>query len=267
MLNRWTLKTDPLLVGFVLLVIGFVSFLNFKTDQVPMPIPAAQHVAATPSVQQAHGHIIFEETFFDFGTVVEGEIIKHTFKFKNNGAGTVKILKTETSCGCTTASGALKAYAPGEVGEMEVVVDTKDKKGIIVKTVTVTLENNEVATVELSISMKLEPPPHPKIGNIRNINTEAACKTCHLESGVGQTGVFLYHRVCSQCHGKKGVGGFGRAFNDVEWQRVDDAFIKHMIHAGWPEKGMPSFVDGVNPALTPDQVDSLVQYIRNLVKR
>jgi len=208
------------------------------------------------------GRITFENAFFDFGRVTEGDIVKHTFKFKNDGAGAVKFIKTETSCGCTTAKSALKEYAPGDTGEMEVVVDTKGKKGIIVKTVTVTMQNNVTEKSELSLTMKLEPPPHPEIGEPRNINTEAACKTCHLESGKGQKGIFLYHRVCSQCHGKKGVGGFGQAFNDAAWQKnIDDARLKEIIHKGLPEFGMPS------PPLTEKQVGSLVQYIRSLVKK
>lgn len=217
-------------------------------------------------MQQARGHLAFEHSFFDFGTVTEGDIIRHTFKFKNDGAGKVKIVKTETSCGCTTANGALKEYAQGESGEMEVVIDTKGKKGIIVKTVTLTLENGDVATLDLSLTMKLEPPPHPKIEKMRNLNADAACKSCHLESGEGQSGVFLFHRVCSQCHGKKGVGGFARALNDAQWQhKVDDARINQTIHGGLPEKGMPSFVDGVTPPLTEEQIGSLIKYIRTLV--
>lgn len=238
------------------------SYWHYKGDGAQAP-----PTHAVPAVQQAHGHIVFEQGFFDFGTVTEGDIVRHTFKFRNDGAGKAKIVKTETSCGCTTASGALKEYAPGEVGEMEVVVDTKGKKGIVIKTVTVTMENNEAPTVELSLSMKLEPPPHPKIEQVRNINAEAACKSCHLESGEGQTGVFLYHRVCAQCHGKKGVGGFARALNDPAWQQVDDDYIRKTIHGGLPDKGMPSFVDGVTPPLTKEQVESLIQYIRSLVKR
>lgn len=260
MIQKSLLRADPIVALLVILTLG-ASYFFFKSDK-PSATPATLPVATATQ----HGHIVFEETFFDFGTVVEGDIIKHTFKFRNDGAGVAKIVKTETSCGCTTASRALKTYAPGERGEMEVVTDTKGKKGIVVKTVTVTLENNEVATAELLLLMKLEPPPHPKIDNIRNINTEAGCKTCHLESGEGQTGVFLYHRVCSQCHGKKGVGGFGRAFNDAAWQQVDDAYIRQMIKAGMPESGMPSYVDGVTPPLSPEQVDSLIKYIRSLVQ-
>jgi hypothetical protein len=240
-----------------------VAFLPEKT--IPST-PALLPIATTYPKEQARGHVVFEHSFFDFGTVIEGDIVKHIFKFKNDGVGKVKIENTESSCGCTTASAALKEYAAGETGEMEVVVDTRGKIGIIVKTVTLLIENNEVEKVELSLAMKLEPPPHPPLGEMRNINTEPFCKRCHLESAEGQSGIFLFHRVCSQCHGKKGTGGFGIAFNNAKWQKIEDARIKKVIKAGVADKFMPSFVDGVTPPLTEEQVDSLVQYIRSLVQ-
>ena len=257
--HKSLLRTDPIVVLILLLTLG-VSYFFAKEKQ-----PSAPPATAT-SAQP--GHIVFAESFFDFGVVTEGDIVKHTFKFRNDGAATAKIVKTETSCGCTTATGALREYAPSEQGEMEVVIDTQGKKGIIVKTVTVTMENNEAATAELSLTMKLEPPPHPKMERVRNLNAEATCKTCHLESGEGQSGVFLYHRVCSQCHGKKGVGASALALSDAEWQqRVDDARIKDVIYQGLPEQGMPSFVEGVTPPLTDEQVGSLIKYIRSLVQQ
>jgi len=259
MANKAQLKTDPVVGLIILLMLGF-NYFSFQPSD-----PTVQPHEPVTITQGQPGHIVFEEGFFDFGTVVEGDIVKHTFKLRNDGAGAARIVKTETSCGCTTASGALKSYAPGEAGEMEVVVDTKGKKGIVIKTVTVTLENNDVATTELSLTMKLEPPPHPKIEKMRNINTEAACKSCHLESGEGQSGVFLYHRVCSQCHGKKGVGGFGRTLNDASLNKLDDARLNQVIRAGLPDKDMPSFVEGVTPPLSEEQVVSLIQYIRGLV--
>lgn len=279
MLNKYQLRTDPLLLIFLLIVFGGGALLRYVGEkaqaaahvaspaQAMLTTPPMPQPVATLHVEQARGHLVFEHSFFDFGTVTEGDIVKHTFKFKNEGAGKVKVMKTETSCGCTTASGALKEYAPGESGEMEVVVDSKGKKGIVVKTVTVTIENNDTEKGEISLAMKLEPPPHPKIENMRNLNAEAACKSCHLESGEGQSGIFLFHRVCSQCHGKKGVGGFGRVLNDAAWQKtVNDTHIKKTIQGGLPDKGMPSFVEGVTPPLTDDQIDSLVQYIRSLVQ-
>jgi|GEM_PF-887847 hypothetical protein len=271
---RSRLKLNPFLI--IALIFFLACCVGTAGNNVQTTLPSAlplvvtspvQPPAAISGVEQVQGHLVFEYGFFDFGAVTEGEIVRHTFKFKNAGAGNAKIVNTETSCGCTTASGALKEYAPGESGEMEVVVDTKGKKGIVVKTVTLTTENNEVEKVEISLAMKLQPPPHPMIGKLRNINAEAACKSCHLESGEGESGIFLFHRVCSECHGKKGVGGFGRALNDPVWQKVDDAGIRNVIRGGIPEKGMPSFVAGVSPALTEVQIDSLIQYIRSLIQR
>lgn len=217
--------------------------------------------------QAESGHLVFVQTFFDLGSATEGDILKHTFKFKNAGPGTVRIINTETSCGCTTLNGIIREYAPGEEAVIEVVVDTRDKKGIVVKTITLLLENNDRSKIELSLAMKLDPPPHPRIGNMRNINQEAECKTCHLQSGEGQRGVFLFHRVCSQCHGKKGTGGFGRALNDAAWQKMDNEHIRQIIRHGMPGSGMPSFVEGVTPPLSHEQVESLVTYIRGLVQK
>ena len=277
MSQRNIFRTDPFTI-FIILIIAGVSYLHFyggeTRDLKPAspvvqtePVKQVAPVAKQEAIPQVPGRIVFEEKFFDFGTVTEGDIIKHKFKFKNEGAGTAKIVRTDASCGCTTLSGVLKDYAPGESGEMDVEIDTKGKKGIVVKTVTVTMANNDAPSAEIALPMKLEPPPHPKMEKMRNINAEANCKTCHLESGVGETGVFLYHRVCAQCHGKKGVGGFGRALNDAKWQKVNDAYIRKVIHNGLPDNGMPSFVEGVTPPLTDDQVGSLVKYIRSTVKR
>lgn len=221
-------------------------------------------VSPAKPLLQASGKLVFEEKFFDFGTVTEGDIVKHTFKLMNMGKGPARIVKTDASCGCTTLSGIIREYAPGEQGEMEVAIDTKGKKGIVVKTVTVTMTNNEVPTIEIAMPMKLEPPPHPRMEKMRNINAEAGCKTCHLESGVGETGVFLYHRVCAQCHGKKGVGGFGTALNNIKTKKLKNSHIRKVIREGLPENGMPAFTAGVTPPLSDAQVESLIQYIRKL---
>lgn len=239
---------------------------DFCISRLGLILAALLSFPAYSATHAATGHLAFTQTFFDFGSATEGDILKHTFKFKNAGPGPVRIVGTETSCGCTTLNGVVREYAPGEESAIEAVVDTRDKKGIVVKTITLHLENGDANKIELSLAMQLNPPPHPRIGNRRNINKEAECNTCHLQSGEGQSGVFLFHRVCSQCHGKKGAGGFGRALNDAAWQKVDDGYIRHMIHNGMPEKGMPSFVQGVSPPLSDEQVESLVTYIRSLAK-
>lgn len=275
---RGILRLDPIIIVLII-VTGIISISSYRhqtEDGLPVTAPAKtaptissvapaiiQSQPAATSVQQ--GHLAFEDGFYDFGDVAEGDVVRHTFKFRNDGFAPLRIVKTETSCGCTTAKGALKQYAPGESGEMEVVVDTVGKKGIIVKTVKLTLDGSSDKTSEISVTMSLVPPPHPKKEKLANLNADSRCKTCHLENGQGQTGIFLFHRVCAQCHGKKGAGATARALNDRQWQKtIKDDFIRKRITDGWSERGMPSFVKGVTPPLDNDQVVSLIQYIRKL---
>lgn len=258
------LRSDPI-IAIVILIAITVAY--FSTNSKAKEIQVNETVVEKPvEIKPQHlGNLVFENTFHDFGQVMEGDIVKHTFVLKNTGVGTLKILKTETSCGCTTATGAIREYAPGESGQMEVVVDTVGKKGMVVKTVTLTIENNAVPTKQISLAMNLIPQPHPTKKPLVNLNTDAKCKTCHLESAKGQMGIFLYHRVCSQCHGKKGTGGHSRALNDPIWQsKISDDYLREKIKKGWPQHSMPSFVEGVTPPLQEDQVESLVKYLREI---
>lgn len=211
------------------------------------------------------GVLTFTEQFHDFGKVTEGDIIQHSFPFKNTGQGVLRIIKTETSCGCTTAKGALKAYRPGEEGMLDVTIDTKGKHGVITKTITLTLKNASDKTSELTLMAELIPAPHPMVERGTVITKEPKCKSCHLDSGVGQEGVFLYHRVCGQCHGKKGAGASAKALNNAETLRaISDDRIRQVVKDGIPEKDMPPLVTGVSPPLTEQQVESLIVYIRTL---
>jgi hypothetical protein len=210
------------------------------------------------------GVITFDRTFHDFGTVVEGETINSSFKFKNTGNAPFRLVKIETSCGCTTTDAVLKEYQPGESAVLGVIIDTRGKHGITVKTVKITLENATSQTAELNLSATLTPPPHPVAEHGMLPTKEVKCKSCHLESGVGEKGIFLYHRVCSQCHGVKGAGASAQALNDPTWlEKTSDEFIRDITAKGNPEKGMPPFMEDVTPALSSEQIDTLIAYIRS----
>lgn len=256
------IKTDPIVV----IAVVFITIVTFFSHKENSPQPTVKKTPSTVSKKDP-GNLIFHNNFHDFGKVTEGDIVKHTFKFTNKGPGIVKIIKTKTTCGCTTANAALKGYVSGETGELEVTIDTRGKKGIVVKPITVYLENSLEKTVELNLTMHLKRAPHPDKENVFNINKDPQCKTCHLDRAVGQKGIFLYHRICSQCHGKKGRGASAMAFKNKEWQKVvTDKYLRTIIKDGLLEKMMPPYVTGVDPALTVEQVDSLVEYIRTLGK-
>lgn len=71
--------------------------------------------------------IEFEETEYDFGTVMEGEKVVNVYKFKNTGSEPLIISNAKATCGCTVPSWPREPIAPGESGEIKVQFDSKNK--------------------------------------------------------------------------------------------------------------------------------------------
>ena len=80
----------------------------------------------------------FEKTSHDFGTLHEGDIVKHVYKFKNTGNAPLLIQRIKASCGCTIPSNWKKEpIMPGESSEFTVQFNTRNKIHKQHKTVTV----------------------------------------------------------------------------------------------------------------------------------
>lgn len=92
----------------------------------------------------------FEETTLDFGKIIQGEKIAVDYNFVNNGKSELIITKVSTSCGCTVGNYPRHAIFPGKSGKIEVVFDSKGKKGFQNKTVTI-LANTEPNYTKLQI--------------------------------------------------------------------------------------------------------------------
>lgn len=99
----------------------------------------------------------FTESEFDFGIVDAGEKVKHVYKFKNTGKEPLIISNAKGSCGCTVPSWPKEPIAVGSTGEIEVVYDSKGKKGKQSKRVTITANTDPVQTF-LTIKGEVTPP-------------------------------------------------------------------------------------------------------------
>lgn len=74
--------------------------------------------------------ISFEESEYDFGTIIEGELVENKFKFTNTGKGSLIISDVTASCGCTIPKNWPKSpIKPGESGYIEVIFNSKNKIG------------------------------------------------------------------------------------------------------------------------------------------
>ncbi len=87
-----------------------------------------------------------DEGRFDFGKADEGDIVKHSFKFKNVGTEPLVISNARGSCGCTVPTWPKEPVPPGGNGEIYVEFNTKGKPGVQSKRVTVTANTNPTET-------------------------------------------------------------------------------------------------------------------------
>ncbi len=78
--------------------------------------------------------ISFEETEFNFGTVIQGEKVIHNFVFKNTGDGNLIISNVKASCGCTIPKWTKEPIKPGETGTIEMKFDSSNRDGKQTKT-------------------------------------------------------------------------------------------------------------------------------------
>jgi hypothetical protein len=81
--------------------------------------------------------IEFDEEVFDFGNIVEGEVVEHIFKFKNIGKSPLIINHAKGSCGCTIPEWPHDPIVPGATSQIKVKFNSKGKQGEQDKTVTI----------------------------------------------------------------------------------------------------------------------------------
>ncbi len=87
--------------------------------------PQSDAKAAAPSGPITS--VQFEETTYNFGTVKDGDKVKHVYKFKNTGKAPLIISDAKGSCGCTVPDWPREPIAPGKMGEIKVEFDSKNK--------------------------------------------------------------------------------------------------------------------------------------------
>jgi hypothetical protein len=97
----------------------------------------------------------FGKTSHDFGQIKEGEVVNHTFTFKNTGEAPLIIESAKGSCGCTVPQWPKEPIPVGGTGNIEVSFNSKGKPGQQNKTVTITANTNPTIT-RLSIKANVE---------------------------------------------------------------------------------------------------------------
>ncbi|MGH7932514.1 MAG: DUF1573 domain-containing protein [Candidatus Binataceae bacterium] len=127
---------------------------------------------APSAPSQAAPKAVVIDPIYDFGATLSGNPIKHTFKIRNEGQGTLIIGGMTTSCGCTAAKPAKDHLAPGQETNIDATFDTRGEKGAVERTITAFTNDpkNPQVTMTLKGDVKLQVAATPQevaFGNVR----------------------------------------------------------------------------------------------------
>jgi len=93
------------------------------------------HAVISVQSETSNPNIEFlETTTFDFGKVVQGKTISHTFKFKNTGDADLEIYLVRSTCRCIASLMSGKIIKPGATGELKFTFDSAPYSGKLTRT-------------------------------------------------------------------------------------------------------------------------------------
>ncbi len=126
----------------------------------PAGDPAAVAAKEAAAAEAANANlpkttIKFNEMEHDFGKIKQGDKVKYSFKFKNNGKEPLIINSAKGSCGCTVPSYPKEPVAPGAEGVIDVEFNSAGKSGAQTKTVTLNA-NTDPNPTRLTIKAEVE---------------------------------------------------------------------------------------------------------------
>ncbi|MDR2971243.1 MAG: DUF1573 domain-containing protein [Bacteroidales bacterium] len=145
---------------FFFLLFSFLLF-SCKNNNTGLSVSDIRNPATADGIdeqQKANMPIfLFENLSYDFGKVIQGELLSYTFHFKNVGATSLIISGVDASCGCTTSIPPKAPIKPGEKGEITITFDSKHKNGDVTSYLLITA-NTYPAQTMLTVFAKVVSP-------------------------------------------------------------------------------------------------------------
>ena len=106
---------------------------------VPLAALVAVALALPPraGARDAYGYarLVSSEPVHEFGSVDQGTVVRHAFRFLNAGSAPLEIARVASPCGCTAAIVPQTVIPTGEEGTVEVSFDTTGFRGRKAKSV------------------------------------------------------------------------------------------------------------------------------------
>lgn len=121
---------------------------NQKTEESTSDSKETSEIA---SVDTANAPVFkFEKEVYDFGKIIDGDVVTYDFKFKNIGNSPLIISSATATCGCTVPEYPKEPVASGAEGVIRVVFNSAGKPGMQNKIVSITA-NTIPSLTELNI--------------------------------------------------------------------------------------------------------------------
>lgn len=138
---------------------------HLEQGQVNVPANAQSVTVADPG---SVGQFEFEQVEYDFGTIPEGRVVEHEFKFTNVGEAPLVISNVQASCGCTTPDWTKTPVKPGDTGFVKVVFNSTAKTGVQSPTVSIQANTSpSVSRLRLKGTVNQKSASSPTQGPIR----------------------------------------------------------------------------------------------------
>ena len=149
---------------------GTAAFALQAPPPVPAPPPAAQStpfwtppppsntaagtLAGAPPAGLPAPKIQFDSPAYDFGKVMSGQPVNHTYYFTNTGSQDLVLNNVQGTCGCTVVTDWARQVKPGASGHISVVFNTANYNTPITKLVTVTCNDRSRPGGVFSLQLK-----------------------------------------------------------------------------------------------------------------
>lgn len=115
-------------------------------------------LAIQVQAQESGPVITFKENSKDFGDIIQGQQVSHTFVLTNTGKQPLIISNVAATCGCTVPSWPKEPVAPGKSAEIKVSFNSTGKVG----------KQNSVVRIYSNASEPIE-----KVSLISNVLTKS----------------------------------------------------------------------------------------------
>lgn len=140
----------------VLLGFLFLGACQNQTSSGKTAMNSSDKATVSDTTNQKLPVMTFTETVHDFGKMVQGEVGKYNFHFKNTGNADLVIKDVATTCGCTVGNYPHHPIKPGEEGDLAVTFNSSFKEGYQNKGVMIisnTDPNQIVLTIRAQVSL------------------------------------------------------------------------------------------------------------------